>query len=109
MNHIKTARRLRQTQTSTEALFWDAVRNRKFLGLKWRRQVPIDRYFADFVCEEMKTIVELDGGDHENQRDYDSNRTKVLNQNGYQVIRFWNDEVKRDLDAVLYSLECRIK
>lgn len=86
-------------------MFWSAVRNRKFLGLKWRRQVPIGKYYADFLCEKKQVIVELDGGHHGDQIEYDRHRTKVLGDYGYVVIRFWNAKITQDLDSALYKLE----
>ncbi|MBL4870048.1 MAG: DUF559 domain-containing protein, partial [Robiginitomaculum sp.] len=60
MNSLKRARNLRRDQTKPEDMFWHEVRNRNFLGLKFRRQVPIGKYIADFVCEQEKLIIELD-------------------------------------------------
>ncbi|NNE58548.1 MAG: endonuclease domain-containing protein [Hellea sp.] len=110
MSGIKTAPKLRRDQTKPEAIFWNTVRNRQFRKLKWRRQVPIDRYIADFVCEEEKLIVELDGGQHadDDARVYDEKRTKILEQYGYRVVRFWNSQVLEDLDHVLRVLDACI-
>ena len=106
MNHISKARDLRRQQTQAETMFWNAVRNRQFFGMKWRRQVPVDRYIVDFLCEEKKAVVELDGSHHgrEEQLKYDAERTKVLDDYGYRVFRFLNDEIKGNLDGVLNTL-----
>jgi very-short-patch-repair endonuclease len=74
MDATANARRLRQNQTLAERALWKLVRNRQVGGFKFLRQVPIDRYFADFVCEAGKLIVELDGAAHEGREDYDDNR-----------------------------------
>jgi hypothetical protein len=70
-------------------------------GFRFLRQVPIDRYFADFVCEAGKLIVELDGATHEGREDYDENRTRTLELFGYVVLRFPNERVLADPDAVI--------
>ena len=79
---------------------WAVLRNRQLGGAKFRRQAPIDRYFADFACVEAKLIVELDGGQHEAQAEYDALRTEVLESCGWRVIRFWNNEVIENLDGI---------
>jgi very-short-patch-repair endonuclease len=78
MDTTANARRLRQAQTLAEKALWSIVRNRRVGGFKFKRQVPIDRYFADFVCEQAKLIVELDGAAHEGREDYDKRRTQAL-------------------------------
>lgn len=98
------ARHLRRNQTDAETLFWNEVRGRKFLGLKFKRQVPIDKYFADFVCDSEKLIVEIDDDGHRDKIDKDNERTDVLISHGYRVIRYWNDEIYSDLEAVLADL-----
>jgi very-short-patch-repair endonuclease len=101
MDATANARRLRQNQTLAERPLWKLVRNRQVGGFKFLRQVPIDRYFADFVCEAGKLIVELDGGAHEGREDYDENRTRTLELFGYVVLRFPNERVLADPGAIL--------
>jgi very-short-patch-repair endonuclease len=96
MDATATARRLRQSQTLAEKTLWTLVRNRKLGGFKFMRQVSIDRYFADFVCEAAKVIVELDGAAHEGREDYDARRTQTLELFGYMVLRFPNERVLAD-------------
>jgi len=74
----------------------DLVRNRPLGGFRFLRQVPIDRYFADFVCKAAKLIVELDGAAHEGREDYDARRTQTLELFGYQVLGFPNARVLAD-------------
>lgn len=107
MSNIQKARNLRRDQTKPEAIFWNTVRNRQFLKLKWKRQVPIDRFITDFVCEDEKLIVELDGSQHSDDaaRRYDKKRTKILEQYGYRVVRFWNAEITNNLNDVLRLLQ----
>ena len=102
--HIEFARKLRRNQTAAETLFWAEVRNRKFHNYKFRRQVPIDRFFADFVCEAEKLIIEIDDVSHAEKLEYDSFRTAKLIANGYRVIRFTNADIYDDLIAVMEHL-----
>jgi very-short-patch-repair endonuclease len=69
------------------------LRNRQVDGAKFRRQVPTDRCFADFCCEQYKLIVEVDGSQHAEQEFYDAARSSQLNAAGYRILRFWNDDV----------------
>ena len=107
MSGVETARKLRRDQTKPESVFWNVVRNRQFLGLKWERQVPIDRYVADFVCEDEKLIIELDGGQHNSDDNmaYDEKRTQILEQHGYRVIRLWNKDITDNMNDVLRILQ----
>ncbi len=95
------ARTLRRNATDVEAKLWGALRGRQLAGLKWRRQLPVDRYFADFGCKEARLIVELDGDQHLQQAGYDEARTAEMERCGWQVIRFANGEVRDDLENVL--------
>jgi very-short-patch-repair endonuclease len=96
------ARRLRRDQTPAETLLWSRLRGRRLGGFKFKRQVPIGSYIADFVCSDARLIVELDGGHH--NHDYkalaDRKRTIELENKHYLVVRFWNHEVTRELDSV---------
>jgi very-short-patch-repair endonuclease len=98
------ARRLRRNQTDVERLLWFRLRNRRLAGLKFKRQVPIDRFIVDFFCADAKLIVELDGGQHDQNREYDANRTRILEAMGYLVLRFWNNDVMRNTDGVLEEI-----
>ncbi len=97
-------RTLRQQLTSAEVLLWNKLRNRKLRGIKWRRQANIDKFIADFLCPEHKLIVEVDGGIHESQKEYDALRTEVIAVHGYRVIRFKNEEILKDLPSVLQQI-----
>ena len=96
MDKTANARRLRRNQTLAEKTLWTLVRNRRLGGFKFLRQVAIDRYFADFVCEAAKVIVELDGPTHEGREAYDGRRTQILALFGYIVVRFRNAQVLAD-------------
>jgi len=94
------ARQLRKDQTRAEKLVWKMLRNRKMFGLKFRRQVPIDRYIADFCCPEIRLIIEIDGGGHgqPQQAGLDAERDRRLTELGYKVVRIPNHEILNDPD-----------
>jgi very-short-patch-repair endonuclease len=100
----KRARRLRAESTDVERKLWSALRGRRQGGPKFRRQVPIDRYFADFACVEAKLVIELDGGQHADQVEYDERRTATLEACGWRVIRFWNNDVVENLEGVVDAI-----
>lgn len=99
---INEARELRKNQTKAEEIFWELVRNRKFLNLKFRRQHQIGSYIVDFYCNEYKLIIEFDGEVHNNeaQQKHDSIRDKYLTSLGNQVLRFKNEELLNDPESV---------
>ena len=99
----KYAKELRHNQTDAERIMWYHLRNKRFLNLKFRRQVDIGIYIVDFVCFEKKLILEIDGGQHfESENiEYDKNRTEYLKQKGFKVIRFTNYQVFNELDIVM--------
>jgi very-short-patch-repair endonuclease len=93
------ARSMRREPSEAERLLWGALRGRRLDRIKFRRQVPVDTYIADFICAEAMLIIEIDGSQHA-QSDYDRQRTIALNKSGFRVLRFWNDEVLRELNEV---------
>ncbi len=100
----QNAKALRRTLTDAERKLWYHVRAARFQGWRFRRQVPIGHYVVDFLCEDARLVVELDGGQHADQAQQDRSRTAWLNEQGYDVIRFWNDEVMREIGGVLEKL-----
>jgi adenine-specific DNA methylase len=98
---LKFARNLRKQQTDAETKMWHLLRNRRLAGKKFRRQHPIPPYVVDFYCHEAALVVEIDGGQHAEARRYDDARTAFLEKKGLQVIRFWNNEVLGEIEAVL--------
>jgi very-short-patch-repair endonuclease len=98
---VSFARALRTESTDVERLLWRHLRAKRFAGYKFRRQQPIGPYIADFVCFDTKLVVEVDGGQHADQRAQDAERDAWLRRQGFDVLRFWNNDVVRDLDAVL--------
>jgi very-short-patch-repair endonuclease len=101
---LKFARQLRRSQTDAEKLLWSKLRNRALYGYKFRRQVPVGNYIADFLCQEAMLIVELDGGQHAEQQDDDQRRTRWLESQGFDVMRFWNNDVLWNIDGVCDAL-----
>lgn len=99
MNTSK-ARELRKNLTESEQVLWKHLRMRQINGYKFRRQQPIGAYIVDFVSFERRVIIELDGGQHSQQVVYDSNRTAWLEAPGYHVLRFWNNQVLEEAEAV---------
>ena len=97
------ARSLRSNQTEAEKLLWSKLRNRQFMNLKFRRQVAIENYVADFVCFERGLIIELDGGQH-NENAADRDRSDVLESKGFIVKRYWNNDVMNNMEGVLCDL-----
>lgn len=98
------ARSLRKNQTNSEQVIWQQLRNRQLLGCKFRRQQVIGPFIVDFVCLEPKLVIEVDGGQHAEQQEYDQNRSQYLQQLGYRVLRFWNHEVLQDTPAVMEAI-----
>jgi len=92
-------RSLRRNPTDAERRLWQLLRRREAAGFKFRRQHPFENYILDFVCLERKLIIEVDGGQPVDAA-ADATRTETLEQAGFRVLRFWNDEVLKDLDAV---------
>ncbi|NWF89014.1 MAG: DUF559 domain-containing protein [Ignavibacteriaceae bacterium] len=110
-------RELRKKATETEKMFWDAVRDRKFLNKKFYRQYPLffdffgkeTFYIADFYCHECKTVVEIDGGYHIRQKNYDQLKNEVIKTMGIKVVRFTNAEIQKNLIIVLTKLKDELK
>ena len=96
-NHVQ--RKLRNNMTDAEIHLWQRLRGRQMAGCKFRRQHPFLNYVLDFACLEKRLIVEVDGGQHlDDERD--KGRDKCLQEAGLLVLRFWNNEVLRDIDSV---------
>jgi len=108
---ISLARELRKGQTDTENEFWELVRNRRFKGVKFLRQHPIEleylgqkkHFVADFYCAKAKLIIELDGSIHENQKEHDELRTYLISNLGVRVVRINNEELK-DRESLMEKL-----
>lgn len=100
--HRKHARRMRRAMTEAELTLWNALRAHRLMGLAFRRQLPIAGYIVDFACPSHKLIVELDGSQHGDRQAIvrDNLRDVALEQLGWHVLRFWNDDVLHDIEDV---------
>jgi very-short-patch-repair endonuclease len=98
---------LRKRPTEAEQLLWNKLRQQQLEGFKFRRQQPIDNYIVDFVCFEKRIIVEVDGGQHATRSKDDTARDTYLRQQGFQVLRFWNNEVLQNINGVLEVIKER--
>jgi very-short-patch-repair endonuclease len=93
------ARAMRKTMTPAERSLWYALRDRRFQGLKFRRQVPLGPYIADFYCAEHRLVIEADGGGHGGVRDL--SRDRWLADHGFRILRLWNGDIRADLSGCL--------
>ncbi|ARO28516.1 restriction endonuclease type 2-like protein [Rhizobium sp. NXC14] len=100
---IARARSLRQSDNDAEGKLWQELRDRRFNGHKFVRQLPIGRYFADFACRELRLVVEIDGSQHADNR-RDGIRDSFMTNNGWSVVRFWNVDVLSALPSVLETI-----
>ncbi len=96
----KLQRKLRHTMTDAERLLWQALRGGQMARYKFRRQHPFYDFILDFVCLDAKLVVEVDGGQHADQIEADAVRTDKLAKAGFRVLRFWNNEVIKEFEAV---------
>jgi len=107
MRRVGVARGLRRQQTQAEKKLWTMLRNRQLNGVKFRRQEPLGRYVADFVSFEKSLIIEVDGGHHseDDSVEKDNERTESLRLQGFRVIRFWNSDIKSNLNGVIMRIK----
>lgn len=96
------ARELRSTATDAESLIWYQLRAKRFQGYKWRRQHPLPPYIVDFYCHSVRVVIELDGGQH--TKEGDAVRTAFLEKQGCEVLRFWDNDVFCQTEAVLDAI-----
>jgi very-short-patch-repair endonuclease len=95
------ARQLRKNLTDAERLLWRRLRLWQVDGFKFRRQQPLENYIVDFVCLEKRLIIEVDGGQHAQQANYDTDRDAWLRNQGFVILRFWNNDVLKNIDGVM--------
>ncbi|OYU15505.1 MAG: hypothetical protein CFE37_05105 [Alphaproteobacteria bacterium PA4] len=101
---LQRARELRRLSTDAEKRLWAALRNRRLDGHKFRRQTWIGPYVVDFVCIEAGLVIEADGGQHADAVAYDERRSVWLAEEGFRVLRFWNNDVLTNTDGVLRTI-----
>jgi len=105
VNTIKRAREFRRDSSRAEKICWNLIRDRRINGAKFRRQHPIGPYFADFACVSRKLVIEIDGEHHAYQVEVDARRTAAMEQLGWQVVRFWANEVVANPEGIWTTIE----
>lgn len=107
----KRRKELRSDQTEAEKLLWNKLRNRQILGIKFFRQYSIGPYIADFYSSEKRLVIELDGSQHtiEDKNRYDKERTSYLSYQDIKVIRFWNNDIMKNIEGVLERIIVELK
>lgn len=95
------SRDLRKNLTDAEQKLWQKLRNKQINDHKFRRQFVLGNYIVDFICLDKRLIIEVDGGQHMDNVDYDSQRDKWLKSQNFKVLRFWNNQVLNEIDSVL--------
>ena len=106
--NVPAARDLRGRQTQAEGILWDALRDRRLDGLKFRRQHPIGPFVVDFCCPKRRLAIELDGEVHALQREHDAERESLLATAGYRVLHFPNEAVRDNLPSVLAVIQAAV-
>ena len=104
---FERANQLRKHQTESEKLLWEILKNKQMLGLRFKRQHPIDKYIADFYCHSLKLVIEVDGKIHFNPEkiEVDRERTAIMENFGIIVTRFTNDAILQNIEIVRTSVE----
>ena len=110
-NHgtFETARLLRNNMTIPEKILWERLKGKNILGLRFRRQPPIDIFIADFYCHEARLVIEIDGEIHEEQIEYDDGREAEIEKYDIKVIRFTNDEIMNEMESVINKIKAVLK
>jgi len=106
---LETARLLRKSMTYSESLLWEKLKGKQLLGLRFRRQHPIDMFIVDFYCHAARLVIEVDGEIHMDQIEYDDGREADIGKYNIKIIRFTNDEVNNNIEDVLQKIESVIK
>ncbi len=104
-NLTNIAKNLRKRPTEAEKLLWRYLRGRTLGGLKFRRQQPIGGYVVDFICLDERIVIEVDGGQHVGSKSEDIERDKWLKGQGFKVLRFWNNEVLKNIAGVCHTIK----
>ncbi len=103
------AKKLRSNMTEAEKRLWYYLRAGRFDGFKFRRQAPIEGYIVDFVCIHPPLVIEVDGGQHEINKEIDRKRDDVLKKRGFTILRFWNNDVMDNIEGVLMTIKNTIE
>jgi very-short-patch-repair endonuclease len=100
-----TARTLRKNMTLSEILLWQQIKGKRVLGYDFHRQKPIDEYVIDFYCPRLKLVLEIDGDSHDGKEETDRIRQDKLESMGLAVLRFWDSDVKSNVDGIVEQLK----
>ncbi|MFH1714959.1 MAG: endonuclease domain-containing protein [Elusimicrobiota bacterium] len=105
--NIERSRALRKKQTDTEKKLWRVLRNRQLSGVKFKRQVPVQKYILDFYSSKYKLAIEADGGQHYEEKNiiYDTKRTNILNNQGIEILRFSDRDILKNIEGVCQVIE----
>jgi very-short-patch-repair endonuclease len=106
---LAKARQLRKNMTDAEKKLWSGLRRNQLGEYKFRRQFPLGKYIVDFVCLESRLIIEVDGGQHQENRTYDEQRDAWLSSQKFNVLRFWNNEVLENYEGVMEKILSTLK
>lgn len=101
---FRRAKELRRNTTDAESKLWSLLRAHRAAGVHFHRQHAIGNYIVDFCAARKKLIIEVDGGHHRDQLDYDQERTTFLESKGYRVLRFWNHDVLKNIESVMQEI-----
>jgi very-short-patch-repair endonuclease len=101
---LEIRRDLRKTLTKQELILWNELRNNK-IGYKFKRQVSFGPYFVDFYCKEKNLVIEIDGAQHKDNKDYDKEREEYMKTFGLNTLRFWNSEIENNLNNVMGKIK----
>ena len=105
---VRRAKELRKTMTPEERILWDQLRDNRLNGLHFRRQQVIDGFIVDFYCHALGLVIEVDGGIHRGQTEYDAARDQILLERGLQILRVQNTEVRSDMARLLARIEALV-
>ena len=106
---LETDKLLRKNMTKTEELLWDKLKGKQILGLRFRRQHPIDIFIADFYCHEARLVIEIDGDIHNYSIEFDNGREAEIEEYNIKVIRFSNDQVINDIESVVNNIRTAVQ
>ena len=101
---LKKAKQLRLKMTKPELILWERLKGKQLMGLRFRRQHPVNIYIADFYCHTLKLVIEIDGNIHDSQKQYDLGRTKDMEMYGLKIIRFKNSEIENNVNEVIMKI-----
>ena len=105
----KIARTLRKNMTLSEILLWREIKGKKLCGYDFHRQKPIAEYVVDFYCPKLKLVIEIDGDSHDGKENADTIRQQKLESMGLTVLRFWDADIRANVDGIVEQLKERIE